>query len=111
MLKKRKEQENMSPRNKRILYIVVSYKCLKNMKTRTIEGTAWNSKEAIRIMNRTIDNSQLFDIAKKPYFEKYYACSSMNRHVRVFEEIWTQKIPLPITKRKSQKQATKITRI
>ena len=101
----------MSPRNKRILYMVVSYKCLKNMKTRTIEGTAWNSKEAIRIMNRAIDNGQLFDIAKKPYFEKYYACSSMNRHVRVFEEIWIQKIPLPITKRKSQKQATKITGI
>ena len=42
--------------------MVVSYKCLKNMKTRTIEGTAWNSKEAIRIMNRAIDNSQLFDM-------------------------------------------------
>ena len=99
VLKKRKERESMSPRNKRILYIVVSYKCLKNMKTLTIEGTAWNSKEAIRIMNRAIDNSRLFDIAKKPYFEKYYACSSMNRHVRIFEEIWIQKIPLPATKR------------
>ena len=98
VLKKRKGRENMSPINKRILYIVVSYKCLKNVKTLTIEGT-WNSKEAIRIMNRAIDNSQLFDIAKKPYFEKYYACSSMNRHVRIFEEIWIQKIPLPATKR------------
>ena len=79
----------------RVLYLVISRNSLKENNNCKIEGTAWNPEEAENIMNDAIENSKLFEIAKKPYFEKDYACSSMNKHIHAFEEIWIQKVPVP----------------